>query len=268
MTSTDDIIIAFDFYGTLVNTNSVIDQLSEEFGRNAAEISSRWRRYQLEYTWRLNSMGAFIDLNPLQFSIIFNGIFKDRHESFSVVTKQSLIHALKELDIPIRNTSIDSCMARYECLTPFPGVGALIAELKRTSSFIPLIFSNADRDMMKLGTLNEHEQYQGFEVFREIVCVDATRYFKPHPDTYHHLAECTGREKSREGMSKMWLVSANPFDIVGAINVGMETVWVDRDGGGWKDQLILGKAGTPSVVVNGLEEVVQAIRKYTGISQE
>lgn len=248
MTSKNDIIIAFDFYGTLVNTNSVIDQLSEEFGRNAAEISSRWRRYQLEYTWRLNSM--------------------DRQESFSVVTKQSLIHALKELDIPIRNTSIDSCMARYECLTPFPGVGALIAELKRTSSFIPLIFSNADRDMMKLGTLNEHEQYQGFEVFREIVCVDATRYFKPHPDTYHHLAECMGREKSREGMSKMWLVSANPFDIVGAINVGMETVWVDRDGGGWKDQLILGKAGTPSVVVNGLEEVVQAIRKYTGISQE
>lgn len=248
MTSKNDIIIAFDFYGTLVNTNSVIDQLSEEFGRNAAEISSRWRRYQLEYTWRLNSMG--------------------RQESFSVVTKQSLIHALKELDIPIRNTSIDSCMARYECLTPFPGVGALIAELKRTSSFIPLIFSNADRDMMKLGTLNEHEQYQGFEVFREIVCVDATRYFKPHPDTYHHLAECMGREKSREGMSKMWLVSANPFDIVGAINVGMETVWVDRDGGGWKDQLILGKAGTPSVVVNGLEEVVQAIRKYTGISQE
>lgn len=58
MTSKDDIIVAFDFYGTLVSPNSVIDQLSEEFGReNAAEISSRWRRYQLEYTWRLNSMG-------------------------------------------------------------------------------------------------------------------------------------------------------------------------------------------------------------------
>ena len=53
MTSKDDIVVAFDFYGTLVSPDSVIDQL--------------WRRYQLEYTWRLNSMSGFLDLNPLYF---------------------------------------------------------------------------------------------------------------------------------------------------------------------------------------------------------
>lgn len=158
-------------------------------------------------------------------------------------------------------------MSRYDHLTPFLEVGPLIAELKRSPRFRPVIFSNADREMINLTALDD--QFQGFGIFRDnIVCVDATRHFKPHPDTYHHLAECMSIEKGLEGMSKMWLVSANPFDIVGAINVGMETVWVDRDGGGWKDQLILGKWGTPSVIVYGLEQVVHAIQKYIGIGQE
>lgn len=68
MTSKDGIVVAFDFYGTLVSSDSVIDQLSKEFGAaSAPEISSLWRRYQLEYTWRLNSMSGFLDLNPLYF---------------------------------------------------------------------------------------------------------------------------------------------------------------------------------------------------------
>lgn len=68
MPSKDDIVVAFDFYGTLVSPDSVIDQLSDEFGAaKAPEISSLWRRYQLEYTWRLNSMSAFLILNSLYF---------------------------------------------------------------------------------------------------------------------------------------------------------------------------------------------------------
>lgn len=97
---------------------------------------------------------------------------------------------------------------------------------------MPVIFSNADREMISTKDLNEHSQ--GFEVFRDIICVDATRYFKPL-----HLAESMSKGKIGEDTSKMWLVSANPFDIVGAVNVDMETVWVDRDGEGWKVSLFL-----------------------------
>lgn len=59
MTSSEKTIVAFDYYGTLVDPHSLINQLSKEVGATkAAEISIRWRRYQLEYTWRLNSMGT------------------------------------------------------------------------------------------------------------------------------------------------------------------------------------------------------------------
>ena len=51
-------IIAFDLYGTLLSTESIAKELSAHFGdQKATTLAGLWRRYQLEYTWRLNSMG-------------------------------------------------------------------------------------------------------------------------------------------------------------------------------------------------------------------
>lgn len=56
--TTDQTIVAFDLYGTLLSTDSIVRQLEQRFGQAKAQsISASWRRYQLEYTWRLNSMG-------------------------------------------------------------------------------------------------------------------------------------------------------------------------------------------------------------------
>jgi 2-haloacid dehalogenase len=56
----DGIILAFDVYGTLLSTESIAKQLAEHFGEDkATSIAAEWRKYQLEYTWRLNSMRTF-----------------------------------------------------------------------------------------------------------------------------------------------------------------------------------------------------------------
>jgi FMN phosphatase YigB (HAD superfamily) len=52
-----NIVLAFDLYGTLLSTESITQQLAPHFPEKAPTISSLWRRYQLEYTWRLTSMG-------------------------------------------------------------------------------------------------------------------------------------------------------------------------------------------------------------------
>lgn len=55
-----EIILCFDAYGTLLSTESIAKQLAEHFGEEkAASIAAEWRKYQLEYTWRLNSMSAY-----------------------------------------------------------------------------------------------------------------------------------------------------------------------------------------------------------------
>ena len=51
------ILVAFDLYGTLLSTASIAKKLASHFGQDKADsIAIVWRKYQLEYTWRLNSM--------------------------------------------------------------------------------------------------------------------------------------------------------------------------------------------------------------------
>lgn len=54
------IVVAFDLYGTLLSTESIAQELASHFGADQAKsIAAVWRKYQLEYTWRLNSMSKF-----------------------------------------------------------------------------------------------------------------------------------------------------------------------------------------------------------------
>ena len=51
------IVLAFDLYGTLLSTDSIVKELAQHFGQEKAKtIATVWRRYQLEYTWRHNSL--------------------------------------------------------------------------------------------------------------------------------------------------------------------------------------------------------------------
>ena len=57
MASSKQVIVAFDLYGTLLSTDSIAKELSNHFGgEKAAGLARLWRTYQLEYTWRCNSM--------------------------------------------------------------------------------------------------------------------------------------------------------------------------------------------------------------------
>lgn len=62
-------VLAFDLYGTLLSTESIAKKLEAHFPAKAQSISSLWRRYQLEYTWRLNSMGIqFYSVDSIEIS--------------------------------------------------------------------------------------------------------------------------------------------------------------------------------------------------------
>lgn len=57
MSSNNKTIIAFDLYGTLLSTESIAKELASHFGQEKSQsIAALWRRFQLEYTWRMNSM--------------------------------------------------------------------------------------------------------------------------------------------------------------------------------------------------------------------
>ncbi len=58
-------VLAFDVYGTLIDTHGVVTELEERLGASgkaelAAEFSRRWRDKQLEYSFRRGLMGAYV----------------------------------------------------------------------------------------------------------------------------------------------------------------------------------------------------------------
>jgi 2-haloacid dehalogenase len=59
--------------------------------------------------------------------------------------------------------------------------------------------------------------------FLGVISTDDIRSFKPNPAVYSHFLR-----KTESSGSNAWLISSNPFDVIGAISAGMKAAWVQR----------------------------------------
>jgi len=156
-------------------------------------------------------------------------------------------------------------MRAYDSLSAFPDVEKTMQRLEASPHIKAIVFSNGTHSMVSSSVNNSPGLSEHAENFAEIVTVDDVRKFKPAPEAYHHLAKKMGKDpKDENEMSEIWLVSGNPFDIVGARAVGMSAIWVDRAGTGWQDSLLEGEKGRPTEVVKSLDMVVPAVLKTGG----
>ncbi|RHZ55401.1 haloacid dehalogenase, type II [Aspergillus thermomutatus] len=238
MAAGNKIVIAFDLYGTLLSTDSIVKQLGQHFSDSKAQsISTSWRRYQLEYTWRLNSMGQYI--------------------SFSSITRNSLRHAVAEHGEKLEDAAIDELLKAYDSLPAFPDVDSTLSQLANRSDITAVVFSNGTQAMVTNSVRNSPDLSPHSAVFEQIVTVDEVRQFKPAPAVYAHLAQKMGKSPSSQ-MGDLWLVSGNPFDVSGARSCGMHAVWVDRGRRGWMDAAVPDLQ--PTAVVHDLNDILTVIQ--------
>ena len=73
------VTIAFDVYGTLIDTQGVVSELRALAGDRADVFAQTWREKQLEYTFR-------------------RGLMR-RYENFAVCTRQALDYCCVEYDV-------------------------------------------------------------------------------------------------------------------------------------------------------------------------
>ncbi|KAK6349846.1 hypothetical protein TWF696_006110 [Orbilia brochopaga] len=233
------IIVAFDLFGTLLSTESIAKKLAEYHGDKADSISAAWRKYQLEYTWRLNSMGVY--------------------EPFDVVTKKSLIHAISEATgtaLPPSDPSIPAILSAYASLAAFPDVKPCLDAISSIKHIQLIIFTNGSPQMVN-DALQNTPELDLFTTIRDaMLSADEIEKYKPHPMIYQYLAAKAGKsidvDEKHGGIDEVVLISANPFDVSGAQAAGMTAVWVDRAGKGWHDALT---DKPPKNVVASLEEL-------------
>ena len=88
------------------------------------------------------------------------------------------------------------------------------------------------------------------DLFDGVVSVDDRQTFKPNPDVYEHLLNTTGASAG-----DAWLVSSNPFDVIGAVSYGLRAAWVRRS-----NSSILDPWGIdPTLTVTSLRELAGGV---------
>lgn len=246
-------VVAFDLYGTLLSTASISKVLEQLYGNDKAHvIATQARMYQLEYTWRVNSM-----LGPSQ--------HKEVYHSFSDLTRWSFRHAAAEAGVKMTATEEERIMNAYNGLQTYPDADAGLKLLAQTPAVDPYIFSNGTSSMLNSSMASAPGLNGVNELFpkSKIISVEGIRVFKPDPRVYDYLVQIAGKV---EDPQSVWLVSSNPFDAVGAVAAGLKSVWVGR-GAEWVDGLGMGSGNNPTLVANGVDEAIQAIVKHDGATQ-
>jgi len=92
-----------------------------------------------------------------------------------------------------------------------------------------------------------------------VVSVHPVRSFKPDPAVYSHFlrsAETAG--------AAAWLISSNPFDVIGAISAGMNAAWIKRSPGALFDPWGI----QPTLVVESLNDLGEEIARYSSSSSQ
>ncbi|CAM1504259.1 Fc.00g018500.m01.CDS01 [Cosmosporella sp. VM-42] len=237
-------VIAFDLYGTLLSTESIAQLLATFYGdEKARTIAAQARRYQLESTWRINSMGMY--------------------RTFSDLTRASFRQATTEAGVTLSGEQEERIMNAYDGLDTFPEVDAALDILSGSPSLDPYVFSNGTASMItsSIRTSPALSRAGSLLSSSKVVSIDPLGVFKPDRRTYEHMCKTVGQEGHPENL---WLVSSNPFDIVGAAAVGFNTAWVDRGGAGWIDSLGAAMDLSPTVVVKGVDEAVGEILNRRG----
>jgi 2-haloacid dehalogenase len=166
------------------------------------------------------------------------------YKPFSEITSAALKHALAESSVSLSDENISKVMKAYDNLGTFADVQPGLEVLASDPSIDAYVFSNGDDDMVSASVNRSPSLSAQSAVFKGLVTVQEIGVFKPDITVYHHLCKKVGKSFSNEDMKSVWLVSGNPFDIVGARAAGIRAAWVDRGGGhsgngGWTDQVSL-----------------------------
>ena len=191
--------LAFDVYGTLVDPFGIIEHLVRDVGSKAADFVDCWRQKQLEYSFIRGLMNNYAD--------------------FSVCTSDALDFTCRRFVARISSERRGELLRLYQQLPGFDDVVQALRSLR--VSFYLFAFSNGKRS--EVAAVLANANLLGY--FEGMVTADDIKSFKPDPTVYSYARRATGACST-----PFWLVSSDPWDIIGARSAGLSAVWVKRSG--------------------------------------
>jgi 2-haloacid dehalogenase len=191
--------LAFDHYGTLFDKAAIGRLLEAHVPGRGQEFAVFWFRTMQRYCFQ-------------------NGMM-ERYQTWDELTGNALTYTANcfqvALDDALRARLLDADLH----LPPFPEVPSALERLSRR--FDLYVLSMASQNMLtrtqgNAGTLR---------LFKKIISGDARRVYKPSKSAYQLGVDEIGLPRDAIGF-----VSSNSFDVIGAVNFGYTTFWINRTG--------------------------------------
>ncbi|HKA36768.1 MAG TPA: haloacid dehalogenase type II [Thermoanaerobaculia bacterium] len=183
-------LVAFDLYGTLLDVSGLAAKMQPLVGKGAGHLLARWRRAQLERSWRLNLDG--------------------RYDRWDHVTAAALDEVAPELSTSVRHHLSELWMT----VPAYPDAAAALASLK-TAGAKRAVLSNGSRAMvmraLEVSSL----------IVEKVLSADDVHVYKPNPKVYALLDSVAPRPRTL-------FVTANGWDADGARKEARNAAWIDR----------------------------------------
>jgi len=189
---------------------------------DTSEIIQEFRTKQLEYTWLLTLMGKYMD--------------------FEEITKRALMHVLKSRHEEHR---FEEELRKWRNLKAYNDA----IYLKDISKLVDIYaLSNGS-----VNEVREHLNRNGLlSYFKGIFSAENVKEYKPSPKVYKYFMSSIRDEDA-------YLVSSNPFDVIGAKNAGMKAIYVNR-----RNLIVDPLDYEPDVTVRDFEELYKWISNKKG----
>jgi 2-haloacid dehalogenase len=194
-----NITLAFDVYGTLIDTQGVVTSLEQIVGEPAEAFARSWRDKQLEYAFRRGLM--------------------QNYETFAKCTEQALRFCSEFYGIQLTDSQIQHLMQSYQTLPSYPDSEEGLVKLQARGLRLFAFSNGTEQAVDRLLSNASIRNY-----FIDLVSVDDIKSFKPNPAVYEHFLS-----KAESHPKQTWLVSSNPFDVLGAVSAGLGGIWVQRN---------------------------------------
>ena len=168
------------------------------------------------------------------------------YQPLKEILQSELPRTLKLLKIDLKSRQLSEVMATFSELDLQPFAIEAFEMLTQADWKIAALTNGSEKSTRNLLERAGVQQY-----FTEVYSCDAIAVTKPHPDVYKMVQNDLKKD--------VWLVAAHAWDIVGAINVGMKTAFVNQ-----LEKDYLKAYSQPQITVeNLLEASRQIINSYT-----
>ncbi|WP_265110800.1 haloacid dehalogenase type II [Halosolutus halophilus] len=220
----DDIeTITFDSFTTLVDVLGSTDRVLRQYVDDPDPIVTRWRTRAVEYRMLCNFVGAY--------------------EPYQRTTRQALKYALAVHDVELSEETIDAVANVFRQLDVFGDVADSFEQLD-DAGYDLYIVSNGEPEL--LDAIVERADVDDHVI--DTISADEIEIYKPDAAIYQHASNRTDTP-----LENVVHVATPWYDVFGAMNAGMQAVWVNRQDLPWETY-----DGEPDLIVDDLFEFVAA----------